>query len=282
MDASARPVPEAATAAPAVRLSEDADLDGGLFLLYDLKFAEARGRFVVWEQQHPGESVGPALEAAADLFQEFYCEGMLTSDFFRDDKRMLGGTPAHPDRALDAGFYDAAQRSQERARRQLASNPRDPNALFALTLDSGMLADHASLIEKRQLESLRLLRETDRNAHNLLGVDPGAEDAYLALGTANYIIGSMPAYKRAVLWVGGIRGDKALGMQQLARVASNGHYLRAYARLLLALAALRESDTSLAHDEFAQLAMEFPENPLYARELAKLPQPCCAASAAPK
>ena len=263
-----RPLDTANTPAIAqpAHLSVDADLEGGLFLLYDLKFADARKHFVQWQQQHPREALGPAMEAAADLFQEFYSEGILTSDFFRDDKQWLSGVPYRPDRDLDAGFFDAARRSRERARQQLASNPRDADALFALTLDSGMLANHASLLEKRQLESLRLLRETDRNAQTLLAAAPDAEDAYLSLGTANYIIGCMPSYKRAFLWFGGIHGDKTLGMQQLARVASHGHYLRAYAKLLLALAALRENNSSLAREELTQLAAEFPENPLYPLE----------------
>jgi hypothetical protein len=270
-----RPLDTANTPAipPPAHLSVDADLDGGFSLLYDLKFAEARKHFVQWQQQHPDEALGPAMEAAADLFQEFYSAGILTSEFFRDDKQWTSGVPYRPDRDLDAGFFDAAKRSRERARQQLASNPREADALFALTLDSGMLANHASLLEKRQLEGLRLLRETDRNAQTLLAADPDAEDAYLSLGTANYIIGCMPAYKRAFLWFGGIHGDKTLGMQQLARVASRGHYLRAYAKLLLALAALRENNPSLARQELKQLAAEFPENPLYTLELSKLPQP---------
>ena len=131
--------------------------------------------------------------------------------------------------------------------------------------------DHASLIQKRELESLHHLREANRNAQRLLEVAPDTEDAYLALGTANYIIGCLPSYKRAVLWMGGVHGDKALGMQQMTRVANQGHYLRPYAKLLLALAAKRENQLPLAREELTQLAMEFPDNPLYARELAKIP-----------
>jgi hypothetical protein len=271
-------LPDIASTDAPPRLSEDADLDHGLYLLYDLKFAEGRQHFAQWEQQHPSDPLGPSLEAASDLFQEFYSEGMLTSEFFGDEKRMFDGAPRKPDRELEAGFNDAARRSEERAHRLLDSNPRDPDALFALTLDAGMLANHFSLIEKRQVESLRQLREADRNARNLLEVAPDADDAYLALGMANYIIGCLPGYKRAVLWFGGIHGDKAVGLQQLTRVAKQGHYLRPYAKLLLALAAMREHQLPVAREQLTQLAAEFPENPLYARELGKIPEPavlCC-------
>ena len=75
-----------------------------------------------------------------------------------------------------------------------------------------------------------------------------------------------------MLWVGGVHGDKALGMQQLARAAASehAHYLRPYARLMLALAALREMNSDVARQQLQELVMEFPENPLFAKELAKV------------
>ncbi len=81
----------------------------------------------------------------------------------------------------------------------------------------------------------------------------------------------MPTYKRAILWVGGVHGDKVLGMQQLERTASSehAHYLRPFARLMLALAALREKNPDLARQQLQVLVTGFPENPLFAQELAK-------------
>ena len=133
-----------------------------------------------------------------------------------------------------------------------------------------MLADYASLIERRQIESLRLTREADTQAKNLLAVAPSAADAYVALGAANYIIGCLPAYKRFLIRFGGFHGDRALGMKQLELTAARGHYLRPFAKLTLGLAAMREKQWDLARGQFEQLAIEFPANPKFARELAKL------------
>src|SRR5205823_14791503 len=119
---------------------------------------------------------------------------------------------------------------------------------------------------------LRNLREADRNARILLAVAPDANDAYVALGAANYIIGCLPGYKRAMLWMGGVHGDKEVGMQQLSRAASSehAHYLRPFARLMLSLAALRENNTDLTRQQLQELVAEFPENPLFAKELEKV------------
>ena len=251
---------------------DDPELRGGFGLLYELKFDEARQRFTKWEHQHPSEPVGPALEAASDLFEEFYRKGVLTSDFFLDDRRLLGGIKGEPDAGLELRFAAAAVLAEKLAHERLEKQPRDPNALLALTLIEGMQADDLFVIQKRQIESLRHLREADRQGRMLLEVAPDADDAYVALGAANYIVGVMPGYKRAMLWVGGVHGDKALGMQQLARAAASdhAHYLRPFARLMLALAALREKHPDVTRRELQSLVMEFPENPLFAKELAKV------------
>ncbi len=260
----------AAKIAPSV--ISDPQLGSGFQLLYELKFDQARQRFAQWERERPTQPLGPALEAASALFEEFYRKGVLTSEFFLDDKRLLGGIKGPPDAALERQFASAAQRARKLAHARLESQPKDPDALFALALIAGMQADDLFLIQKRQLENLRYLREADRNARILLEVAPDADDAYVALGAANYIIGCLPGYKRAMLWVDGVHGDKALGIRQLWKAASSehAHYLRPLARLMLALAALREKKPDLTREQLRELVAEFPENPLFAAELAKV------------
>jgi hypothetical protein len=267
--ALAQSPPVAATIGP-IQLSVQPEIDAGFRLLYELRFTEARGAFANWESRHPGEALGPAAQAASYLYEEFDRQGVLTSEFFLDDDRLLGGVQGTPDPQVRDAFGAAARKAQELARARLKSNPHDADALFALTIATGMQADYASLIERKQMESLRLTREADKVARDLLAVAPGAADAYVALGAANYIIGCLPGYKRFFIRFGGFRGDRALGMQQLSLTAATGHYLRPYAKLTLALAAMREKQWVLARIEFEQLTAEFPANPKFARELAKL------------
>jgi hypothetical protein len=93
---------------------------------------------------------------------------------------------------------------------------------------------------------------------------------YLGLGTANYIIGSLPGIKGFFLSFAGIHGDKKVGIQQLEIVADHGRYLRSFAKILLALTALREKKPEVAHAQLSELVAEFPENQLLASELAKV------------
>ena len=246
------------------------ELDAGFHLLYELKPEEARSQFEAWQKSHPEDPLGSASEAAAYLFEECYRQGVLTSEFFLDDKRFLGKIPLKPDPELRAAFFAADKQAQDLAQLQLKSNPDDPNALFAMTLSVGMQADYASLIDKQQLDSLKKIREADKYAKKLLVIAPDAADAYLGLGTANYVIGSLPGFKKFFLGFAGIHGDKKVGIQQLEIAADRGRYLRPFAKILLALAALREKKPEVARAQLTELVAEFPENPLFVSELAKV------------
>jgi tetratricopeptide (TPR) repeat protein len=246
------------------------ELEAGFHLLYELKPEEAHKQFEAWQKSHPEDPLGYASEAAAFLFEECYRQGVLTSEFFLDDKRFLGKIPLKPDLELRAAFFAADKHAQDLAQLQLKTDPDDTNALFAMSLSLGMQADYASLIDKRQLDSLKKIREADSYSKRLLVVAPDAADAYLGLGTANYVIGSLPRLKRFFLALAGIHGDKKAGIQQLKIAAEHGHYLRPFAKILLALAALREKKPEVARKQLKELVAEFPENPLFASELAKL------------
>jgi hypothetical protein len=250
--------------------SDASELDAGFHLLYELKPDEARAKFAAWQASHSEDSLGSAAEAASYLFEECYRQGVLTSEFFLDDRRFLGKIAIKPDQELRDAFFSAEQRAQDLARHRLETHSEDANALFAMTLSLGMEADYASLIEKQQLESLRMLREADEFAKKLLAVNPNAADAYLTLGTANYVIGSLPVFKQIFLHLKGITGDKRGGIQQLEIAAERGRYLRPFAKIMLALAALRERETGLARLQLRDLVAEFPQNPVFVTELAKL------------
>ena len=265
-------VPEVAAAsrqAP-IEILHVPELEAGFHLLYELKPQEARTHFETWQKSHPEDALGSASEAASYLFEECYRQGVLTSEFFLNDKRFLGKIPLKPDPQLRAAFFAADKQAQELAQLRLKTDPDDPNALFAMALSVGMQADYASLIDKQQLDSLKKIREADKYANRLLAIAPDAADAYLGLGTANYVIGSLPGIKKFFLGFAGIHGDKKKGIKQLEIAAEQGHYLRPFAKILLALAALREKKPEVARIQLAGLVAEFPENPLFANELAKL------------
>ena len=66
------------------------------------------------------------------------------------------------------------------------------------------------------------------------------------------------------------QGSKAEAIKNLTLVAQKGRYLRPFAKVLLAVIHLREKRPLDAEILLGELNREYPENPLFRKELAKL------------
>lgn len=122
-----RPAPAGSSQAEVLSAPE---LDAGFHLLYELRPEEARAQFAAWQESHPQDPLGSAAEAASYLFAECFRQGVLTSEYFLDDKRFLGKIAIKPDPEMHAAFFVADYRAQGLARLRLHTDPQDVNALF--------------------------------------------------------------------------------------------------------------------------------------------------------
>jgi hypothetical protein len=245
-------------------------LDRGFAGLYNLDFAGAQKDFSTWEAQHPDDPVGPVSSAAGFLFSEFNRLGVLEGQFYENDKAFTDRARLSPDPSIHDQFEAAVERSDRLAHARLTSNDKDQDALFALTLGSGLRADYAALIEKRNLASLHYTKQASTWAQQLLAVCSNCYDAQVATGFSKYIIGSMAAPVRWLMKVGGLPGDKQGGIADLQLTAERGHYLAPFARILLAIAYVRDKNKGRALELLASLHSEFPSNTLFPREIAHL------------
>ena len=247
-------------------------VDAGFRDLYELRFNAARVKFSSYQTMRPADPLGKVAEAASYLYEEFNAKGVLTSAFFLNDAKFLGGVDGSVSTNHNEPFLAANRAAREEAKLLLKSNPRDPHGLLILTMADGMESNYDALIEKKQTAGLGLMRKAESEANTLLAIDPTAQDAYVALGMSNYVIGCLPGYKRAFLWFGGVHGDRVQGMEQLRLAAANGHYLQPFAKIMLALAYEREHQNARAIPLLADLTIEFPGNPIFAHELALIQQ----------
>src|SRR6202048_3276044 len=104
-------------------------------------------------------------------------------------------------------FREALTRARALARQRQKTNPKDPEALFALTLAAGMESDVDAILEKKQLDGLKRMKEANEYAKQLLAQRPDAADAYAAPGVANDIIASPhPCYRPGFLFGGNYGG----------------------------------------------------------------------------
>jgi hypothetical protein len=253
--------------------SNSAELYRGWLKMYDLKFDESHQIFQAWKESHPADSLGPASDAAAYLFSELARLGVLESELFTDNGAFLNRGKLQPDPQAKTSFDREIASTDRLADSSLHANAGDTNALFAKSMSFGLRADSASLIERRDLAALKFMKEGRAYEEKVIMLDPKAYDAYLGAGVENYLLSLKAAPLRFVLKLTGSLVDREQGIKQVGMTAQYGHYLEPFAKLLLAVAALRDNNRMRARELLAELHTRFPNNQLYVRELNRLTSP---------
>lgn len=242
----------------------------GWLKMYDLKFEEAHRTFARWQETHPDDSLGPASDAAAYLFSELARLGALEAELFVDDVQFTNRKRLSPDPVVKLHFTQQIAQADRLADSTLQKSDTDANALFVKLLTFGLRADYAALIDKQNFTALSYTKKGHPYADKLLSVKPDAFDAYLGSGVENYLLSLKPAPLRILLRLTGSQIDREKGLQHLEKTALHGYYLEPFAKLLLAVAALRDNNRERAREILSGLRDRFPDNELYSRELARL------------
>lgn len=241
--------------------------------MYDLKFDDAHRALQQWEQSHPDDPLGPASDAAAYLFSELTRLGVLEAELFVDDDRFKTRRTWERDISVKDSFEKSIDRADQLADSTLENSSRDARALFVKTLTFGLRADYVALIEGHGLKALGLTKAGRVYANRLITAQPEACDAYLGPGIENYLLSLKPVALRLLLsWTGSeVDGEK--GLEDLRKTAADGYYLEPFAKLLLAVASLRDKHPEKAREILTELHRRFPGNQLYSSELNELSAP---------
>jgi tetratricopeptide (TPR) repeat protein len=247
-----------------------AELDQAFARLYNTDFRGAHTHLDRYISAEPADPLGYAMRASAYSFSELDRLGILEGEFFGDDKRIAEKRKLRPDPAVRVQFFRAIEDARARAEKTLIANPNDQNALFAMAVTQGVVMDYTALVDKRQLSSLSSARSANDYAQRLIKLNPQFIDAYLTTGLSEYLVGSLPFYIRWFVHFDGVDGSKTRGIENLQLVARSGHYLRPFAKILLAIVYMREKQLHETQKLLVALTAEYPENPLLRKELAKV------------
>src|SRR5437667_10753117 len=131
------------------------ELVSGFQSLYLQNFTEAREKICKWETQHPDEPFGEVAVAASYLFEEFYRQNVLSSDFFLNEKRFLHGIEGKPDPERMKSFQEAILLARSLARQRLEKDPHDREGLFAMALSAGTESDADMITKNDHVEALK-------------------------------------------------------------------------------------------------------------------------------
>lgn len=264
-------VPILAFALPVITTTPEPELlQQGFDSMYNLSFLQAHEDFQTWERKYPDDPRGPVFDAAAYLFSEFDRLKILQSEFFVDDQTYEGLSRRIPDPKIRRDFEKALDQSRHLAEARLRRSPNDIDARFANVLRLGLHADYLALIQKQNLAALSEVKQATQSAEELVKLCPDCYDAYIAIGIENYLLSLKPAPIRWLLHATGAQTDRQVGIEKLKLTATRGVFLKPYAQILLAMAALRQKDVGEARRLLADLGTRYPRNPLYRNELDKI------------
>ncbi len=248
-------------------------LEAGYQEMYNLRFDPAHKVFQSYEGANPADPMGPVSDAAAYLFFEFERLNVLRSEFLTNDKSFLTPHRLNADPNVKRNFEAALARSKTLSDAMLKKQPDARDALLANVIRIALHADYVAAIEKDNWQALTEIKQARTLADELVKRYPDCYDAYLAMGVENYLLSQKAAPVRIFLRMTGAQTDKQEGIVKLRIVAEKGRYLKPYARILLAIAALRDENRKEAVGLLKQLAVEFPGNSLFQDEIKKLCEP---------
>jgi hypothetical protein len=256
---------------PAFAGGETPSIERALGQMYNFNFSGSQETLTQLIQAAPADPLPYAFRASAYLFSELDRMGILESEFLIDDDQIVEKKKrVEPDPRIRKGFDQAIADTTVRAEALLKRNANDKNALFAMSIAQGVVTDYMALVEKKQISSLSPAKKSNAYAQRLLKLDPKFYDAYLTAGFSEYMLASLPFFVKWFVRFENVSGSKEKGIENLMLAAREGRYFGPFAKILLGIARLREKKPAEARKLLAELAEEYPANPLFRKELVKL------------
>jgi predicted Zn-dependent protease len=245
-------------------------IDRAFNRLYNYDFAGLYEILDAHVREHPEDPESYSTRALALFFSELHRMKVLETDFFLDDDQVTNKKRLKPDPAVRAQLFQMTAEARKRAAAILASAPTDPNAMFAMSVATGVETDYTVLIEKRYFRGFSLSKESQGYARKLLTLKPPLDDGYLTSGMVEYIVSNMNWFFRLFARFDHIEGSRTKAVENLERVIANGRYFAPLGRILLSIIYLREQKPAQALAILNELERDFPENPLIRFEINKI------------
>jgi tetratricopeptide (TPR) repeat protein len=241
----------------------------GFNALYNMDYQGARARFEKMIQIVPEHPAGHFYLATNYLFDQLNSRrrlqiGLYSGDsFFSESKEKV-------DDKTDQEFRRLINTALERAQVASKANSNDPEALYYQGAAHGLLALYETTVMRSFLSALSNGRESVNLHRKVVSIDPNYNDAYLTIGTYDYVVGSLPFFVKLIARVGGISGSRERGLEELQTVIDKGRYAGDDARVTLITLFAREKRYNDVLSQLNRLSEKYPRNYLFKLEKANV------------
>ncbi|MBL8149990.1 MAG: DUF3808 domain-containing protein [Blastocatellia bacterium] len=239
----------------------------GFELLYNMNYKAAIERFDKMKLLIPDHPAGYFHLAACYWLSMLNSSRRLQTGIYNNNS-FYAESKERVDERSDKEFRVLIEAAIEKSEVAVKKNPSDPYALYYQGASHGLLASYEGTISRAFISALRNGSKSVDLHKKVVEIEPNLLDAYLTIGTYDYIVGSLPLFVKMLATIGGFRGSKERGLQELEMVAEKGNFARDDAKVLLIALYNRESRYQDAVKLLETLSAKYPKNYLFKLEMA--------------
>lgn len=251
-----------ARAEPLSVLTDELDQlrEQGFDALYRMNYENARGAFQKMIQQDSKHPAGYVYMAATVWLEHMASYRRIQIQLFPERSMFLLPDPKEPRQAAESEFTAYITKATIRAEMRLRKDDMDPIGLYYLGTAYATIAGFEGTINRSFMTAMRKGNEGADYHRKLLKEHPDFVDAELTVGLYDYVAGALPSVAKFFMLLGGIRGNKERGLDELNRVWEKGSYTPQEAGLMLAVIYNREKEWNKALIILQKLCAQYPEN----------------------
>ncbi len=232
----------------------------GVDYVFQLEHDRAIQFFAGLAEERPHHP-GPRLAGAVAIWlRELFARQELDLDKFISPGHFTRPSERKMPKADRQAFLDGIAKSQELAAKYLAEHPGDKDSRYYLGACEGALGAFALTIDRSYMSALRHGKAAYKVQRDLVNEDPEFWDAYMTVGTYEYVLGNIPWYLKWITTIAGYRGSAERGFEYLIIAADKGMFVYNEARVLLMVLYVREKSYDYALQIVGELRKRYPEN----------------------
>lgn len=238
--------------------------------LRNLEYDPAKQGLGLWLKEHPDDLYAWNYLATTTLYQEMFRQGVLESRVYGEGGEVFKASKLPVTPEFQKELLTILDKAQALADERLKKDPQDKDAMYWAGVTHGTRATYHFTLRKEYKPALREATAAYKHHDQLLTLDANYVDALLIVGVNNYVVGSLPWYLKVMASLTGRHGNKAEGLRQIQRAASEGRYASEDAQLILAVLYQREKMHREALPLYQEMASAYPRNYLLSQEVATL------------
>ncbi len=243
---------------------------------YNLDYTTARAKFEEIRKRWPQHPAGDLYVANIIWLEHLYKLRRLQTGLYQNESfyagfegsKEEGETGDSVEAKVDREFRALMTSAKTKALTLVNASRNDPHAKYYLGAVYSVLAAYEASTARKFWSAMRNGSKGIDAHQQVLKLKPDYYDAYLSVGLYDYVIGNLPFPVKALIAMGGVRGNKERGIKQLNSIIEHNAENADDARVMLIGIYQNESKPEAALAILQDFTARYPNNFLFRLELA--------------